>query len=71
MKKVYLHLSTDSKIISNRAETQYYETIFFQASNFFKSLKKIQFHTVSFKKKENISIKKKSSKNQNKSTNKL
>ena len=35
-----LYLSSDSKIISNRAENQYYETIFFQASNFFKSLKK-------------------------------
>ena len=31
-----LYLSTDSKIISNRAETQYYETIFFQASNILK-----------------------------------
>ena len=32
--KGILHLSTDSKIISNRAETQYYETIFVQASIF-------------------------------------
>ncbi len=55
--KGILYLSTDSKIISNRAETQYYETIFLQASVFFKSLKKIQFHTVSFKQNENISIK--------------
>ena len=53
--KGILHLSTDSKIISNRAETQYYETIFFQASIFFSSLKKIQFHIVSFKQKENVS----------------
>ena len=53
--KGILHLSTDSKIISNRAETQYYETIFFQASIFFTSLKKIQFHIVSFKQKENVS----------------
>ena len=50
-----LYLSTDSKIISNRAETQYYETIFFQASTFFRPLKKIQFHTVSLKKIENTS----------------
>ena len=35
--KGILHLSTDSQIISNRAENQYYETIFFEASNFFKS----------------------------------
>ena len=54
--KGILHLSTDSKIISNRAETQYYETIFFQASIFFSSLKKIQFHIVSFKQKENVSL---------------
>ena len=45
--KGILHLSTDSKITINRAETQYYDTIFFQASIFFTSLKKIQFHTVS------------------------
>ena len=32
--KGILYLSTDSKIISNRAETQYYETIFLQASVF-------------------------------------
>ena len=38
-----LYLSTDSKIISNRAETQYYETIFFQGSNYFENLKKIKF----------------------------
>jgi len=56
--KGILHLSTDSKIIINRAETQYYDTIFFQASIFFTSLKKIQFHTVSSKQKENISLKK-------------
>ena len=46
-----LYLSSDSKIISNRAENQYYETIFFQASNFFKPLKKIQFSTVVLNKK--------------------
>ncbi len=56
--KGILHLSTDSKITINRAETQYYDTIFFQASIFFISLKKIQFHIVSTKQKENISLKK-------------
>ena len=56
--KGILHLSTDSKITINRAETQYYDTIFFQASIFFTSLKKIQFHIVSSKQKENISLKK-------------
>ncbi len=57
--KGILHLSTDSQIISDRAENQYYETIFFEASNFFKSLKKIHFHTVPFNNKENISLKNK------------
>ena len=56
--KSILHLSTDSKITINRAETQYYDTIFFQASILFTSLKKIQFHTVSSKQKDNISVKK-------------
>ena len=49
-----LYLSTESKIISNRAETQYYETIFVQASNFFDSLKKIKFCIVSSNLKENV-----------------
>ena len=57
--KGVLHLSTDSHIISNRAENQYYETIFFEASRAFNSLKKIQFHTASFENKDNISIKNK------------
>ena len=57
--KGILHLSTESQIISNRAENQYYETIFFEASNFFKSLKKIQFITTSYKSNENITIKSK------------
>ena len=56
--KGILHLSTDSKITINRAETQYYDTIFFQASIFFTSLKKIQFCIVSSKQKENTSLKK-------------
>ena len=47
-----LYLSSDSKIISNRAENQYYETIFFQASIFFKPLNKIQFRTVALKKEK-------------------
>ena len=52
-----LYLSSDSKIISSRAETQYYETIFFQASIFFKPLKKIQFQIVPFEKKVNVTLK--------------
>ena len=58
-----LYLSSDSKIISNRAENQYYETIFFQASNFFKPLKKIQFRTVVLKKKDDTLLKNKDKKN--------
>ena len=40
MKKVYYTLSTESKIISNRAETQYYENILLQASKFFEPIEK-------------------------------
>ncbi len=51
-----LYLSTESKIICNRAETQYYETIFFQASKFFDYLNKIKFNITSPNLKENFSI---------------
>ena len=47
-----LYLSTVSKIISVRAETQYYETIFLQASSLFKELNKIKFIVVLPKKEE-------------------
>ena len=40
-----LHLSSNSKLISNRAETQYYETIFFEASKYFENLVKINIQT--------------------------
>ena len=42
-----LYLTTESKITCTRAETQYYDTIFLQASNFFVSLKKIKFNITS------------------------
>ena len=42
-----LYLTTESKIISNRAETQYYETIFLHSSKYYESLKKIKFSTKS------------------------
>ncbi len=42
-----LYLKTESKIISNRAETQYYETIFLHSSKYYESLKKIKFSTKS------------------------
>ncbi len=41
-----LYLSSNSKIITSRAETQYYETIFYKACNIFKSLKKVKIHTI-------------------------
>ncbi len=44
-KKKILHLSTDSQLISNRAETQYYENIFFEASKYFEGLTRITIHT--------------------------
>jgi len=47
-----LYLSTVSKIISDRAETQYYETIFLQASSLFNDLNKIKFIVVLPKKEE-------------------
>ncbi len=50
-----LYLSTESKIISNRAETHYYETIFLEASNLFKPLKRVKFSTISLHKREKIS----------------
>ena len=51
-----LFVSTESKIICNRAETQYYETIFFQASKFFVSLNKIKFNITTENLNEHISI---------------
>ena len=50
-----LYLTTGSKIICTRAETQYYDTIFLQASNFFVSLKKIKFNFTSKNLKQNVS----------------
>mgnify|MGYP001498044481 CR=1 FL=1 len=40
-----LYLSSNSKLISNRAETQYYETIFCEASKYFEDLVKINIDT--------------------------
>ena len=37
-----LYLSAPSYLISSRAETQYYETIFLQANKIFENLKKIK-----------------------------
>ncbi len=47
-----LYLSTESKIIADRAETQYYENIFLQASSFFTDLNKIKFFVIHPKKEE-------------------
>ena len=51
-----LYLSTESKVICNRAETQYYETILFYASNFFEPITKIKFKIISSNSKNNSSI---------------
>ena len=40
-----LYLVTNSQLISNRAETQYYETILFEASKYFEGLFKVIIHT--------------------------
>ena len=40
-----LHLAANSKLISSRAETQYYELIFLEASKYFDGLVKINIHT--------------------------
>ncbi len=50
-----LYLSSESKIISNRAETQYYDNIFLQASKIFEPLRKIKFSTIALNQKENVS----------------
>ena len=52
-----LYLSAESKIITNRAETQYYETILIHSQNFFESLKKIKFSTINQEHKENLTFK--------------
>ncbi len=51
-----LYLLAESQIISNRAETQYYDSIFLQASKIFKPLKKIKFSTIFSTQKENVLI---------------
>ena len=66
--KKILHLSTDSKLISNRAETQYYENIFFEASKYFDGLTRIIIHT---KDRVKISNSLKIEKNYNPSVNTL
>ena len=37
-----LYISSSSSLISNRAETQYYETIFFEASKYFENIKEFK-----------------------------
>ena len=52
-----LYLSADSKIIINRAETQYYETILINSQKFFKPIKTIKFFTINPEYKETSVIK--------------
>ena len=55
-----LYLSAESKIIINRAETQYYETILIHSQKFFENLKTIKFSIINpeFKKTPPITNKK-------------
>ena len=50
--KEILYLSAESKIIINRAETQYYETIFIHSKKFFQTIKTIKFYSINPGKKE-------------------
>ena len=52
-----LYLSADSKIIINRAETQYYETILINSQKFFKPIKTIKFFTINPEYKETSVVK--------------
>ena len=54
-----LYLSADSKIIINRAETQYYETILINSQKFFKSIKTIKFYTINPEYKDTSVVKNK------------
>ncbi len=53
--KKILYLGSNSQLISNRAETQYYETIFCEASKYFEDLLKVTILTKNISKKLNSS----------------
>ena len=53
--KKILYLGSNSQLISNRAETQYYETIFCEASKYFEDLLKVTILTKNKSKKLNSS----------------
>ena len=53
--KKILYLGSNSQLISNRAETQYYETIFCEASKYFEGLLKVTILTKNKSKKLNSS----------------
>ncbi len=53
--KKILYLGSNSQLISNRAETQYYETIFCEASKYFEDLLKVTILTKNKSKKLNFS----------------
>ena len=55
-KNKILYLSVSSALISNRAETQYYETIFFEANKFFDNLKEIKFVKINSIKEKNLPV---------------
>ena len=55
-KNKILYLSASSALISSRAETQYYETIFFEANKFFDNLKEIKIVKINSIKEKNLPV---------------
>ena len=55
-KNKILYLSASSALISSRAETQYYETIFFEANKFFDNLKRIKIVKINSIKEKNLPV---------------
>ena len=55
-KNKILYLSVSSALISSRAETQYYETIFFEANKFFDNLKDIKIVKINSTKEKNLPV---------------
>jgi chromosomal replication initiator protein len=55
-KNKILYLSASSALISSRAETQYYETIFFEANKFFDNLKGIKIVKINSIKEKNLPV---------------
>ena len=57
-KNKILYLSASSALISSRAETQYYETIFFEANKYFDNLKEIKVVKMNSTKEKSLPVEK-------------